>query len=139
MRGNRDLVGRIKSPAFCDLPLAGAEVDPSPIDPAGPAVPMMVRAESSDGRALADRGILDAPDYVVNAGGIINVAAEYLGETTDQVQARIRLIPKRLRTIFDTARVSGQLPHEIADDMAWTIINASADNGAERRLLQNAS
>jgi hypothetical protein len=32
-----------------------------------------------DGDRLADRGMLYSPDYVVNAGGIVNVAAEYLG------------------------------------------------------------
>jgi hypothetical protein len=38
-----------------------------------------VLATPEDGDRLADRGVLYAPDYVVNAGGIINVAAEYLG------------------------------------------------------------
>ncbi len=41
-------------------------------------------ATAADGERLRESGIIYAPDYVVNAGGIINVAAEYLGETTDQ-------------------------------------------------------
>ena len=36
-----------------------------------------------DGRRLADAGILYAPDYVINAGGIINVACEYFGDVDD--------------------------------------------------------
>jgi leucine dehydrogenase len=89
-------------------------------------------ATPRDGQALADRGILYAPDYVVNAGGIINVAAEYLGETTDQVQERIRLVPARLRTIFETARVSAHLPYAIADDMALCIIDDARRSAVDR-------
>src|SRR5210317_226105 len=36
-----------------------------------------------DGQRLADAGILYAPDYVINAGGIINVACEYFGDVDD--------------------------------------------------------
>ena len=36
-----------------------------------------------DGRRLFERGILYAPDYVINGGGIINVAAEYYGDADD--------------------------------------------------------
>ncbi|NWM20026.1 amino acid dehydrogenase, partial [Escherichia coli] len=35
-------------------------------------------ATRADGQRLHDRGILYAPDYVINAGGIINVGLEYL-------------------------------------------------------------
>ena len=37
----------------------------------------------SDGQRLHDAGILYAPDYVINGGGIINVASEYYGDATD--------------------------------------------------------
>ena len=37
-------------------------------------------AEPRHGRALHARGILYAPDYLVNAGGVINVSAEVGGE-----------------------------------------------------------
>src|SRR3546814_10875383 len=37
-------------------------------------------ATPADGERLLSKGILYAPDYVINAGGIINVATEYLGQ-----------------------------------------------------------
>ena len=49
-----------------------------------------------DGARLVARGITYAPDYVVNAGGIINVSAEYLGESGAAVEARVRAIPARV-------------------------------------------
>ena len=46
---------------------------------------------------LMKRGILYAPDYVIHAGGIINVALEYLGDSNEAaVRERIERIPDRL-------------------------------------------
>ncbi len=43
---------------------------------------------------MAEAGILYAPDYVINAGGIINVGLEYLGQGDEaEVMARIAKIP----------------------------------------------
>ena len=53
-----------------------------------------------DGQRLMDRGILYAPDYVINAGGIINVSTEYLRDgDIDLVRQRIEAIPGRLDAI----------------------------------------
>jgi leucine dehydrogenase len=49
-------------------------------------------ATSDQGSKLADRNILYAPDYLVNAGGIINVSAEYLGEALSE---QMHLIDRR--------------------------------------------
>ena len=47
------------------------------------------------------RGILYAPDYVINAGGIINVCTEYLGDgDASLVRERIEGIPVRLEQIW---------------------------------------
>ncbi len=46
-------------------------------------------AEDKDGKALQAAGVLYAPDYVINAGGIISVAREYDGGTEAQVTAEI--------------------------------------------------
>ena len=47
------------------------------------------------------RGILYAPDYVINAGGIINVSTEYVGDGgPDLVRSRIDAIPGRLEQIW---------------------------------------
>src|SRR5688500_11349737 len=54
-----------------------------------------------DGARLMERGILYAPDYVINAGGIINVALEYLRDADEAgVRARIERIPARLESIW---------------------------------------
>lgn len=79
-------------------------------------------ATEADGQALLDRGILYAPDYVVNAGGIINVSAEYLGETSDQVAGRVGRIASRLLDILQ-ASVNEQVPPGImADRIARQLI-----------------
>lgn len=68
-----------------------------------------------DGARLVERGITYAPDYVVNAGGIINVSAEYLGETADVVEGRVRAIAPRLMRVLETAKSNGSTPHQAAD------------------------
>jgi leucine dehydrogenase len=72
-------------------------------------------ATEADGARLAARGITYAPDYVVNAGGIINVSAEYLGESEAAVDARVRAIPNRVLGVLDAARRDGVTPHQAAD------------------------
>jgi leucine dehydrogenase len=68
-----------------------------------------------DGARLVARGITYAPDYVVNAGGIINVSAEYLGESVAAVDARVRAIPARVLTVLDAAKRENIPPHAAAD------------------------
>ena len=64
-----------------------------------------------DGARLAARDILYAPDYVINAGGIINVAHEYFGNSSEEkVLAEVGQIPERLDAIFAEARETGSRP-----------------------------
>jgi len=85
-------------------------------------------ARREHGRLLAERGILYAPDYVINAGGIINVSLEYLrrqhGEPCDinEVRRRIARIPERLRAIWRESDASGASPDAVADRMAQALI-----------------
>jgi leucine dehydrogenase len=79
-------------------------------------------AMPEDGRRLSARGILYAPDYLVNAGGIINVVAEHMNETTAAVDERVRRIPERLAAVFDAAESSGEGPNFVADSMARAIV-----------------
>jgi leucine dehydrogenase len=72
-------------------------------------------ATEADGQRLVERGITYAPDYVVNAGGIINVSAEYLGEAADVVEARVRAIAPRLLRVLETAKSENLTPHQAAD------------------------
>jgi leucine dehydrogenase len=80
-------------------------------------------ATAADGAALMERGILYAPDYVINAGGIINVCTEYLGDgDAALVRERIRGIPKRLEQIWIESAESGRDPGVVADAMAQRLI-----------------
>ncbi|MBY0567760.1 MAG: amino acid dehydrogenase [Hyphomonadaceae bacterium] len=72
-------------------------------------------ATDEDGARLVARGITYAPDYVVNAGGIINVSAEYLGEAADVVEGRVRAIAPRVLKVLDIAKSDGITPQQAAD------------------------
>lgn len=79
--------------------------------------------EARHGQLLADRGILYAPDYVINAGGIINVGLEYLGQgDRAEVEARIARIPDRLVQVWDEADRTGQPSSDVADSIARRLI-----------------
>jgi leucine dehydrogenase len=56
------------------------------------------------GEALAQLGILYAPDYVINAGGLINVADELQGYNPERAKARVQSVYRTLREIFHIAR-----------------------------------
>jgi leucine dehydrogenase len=77
-----------------------------------------VLATDEDGDRLADRGVLYAPDYVVNAGGIINVAAEYLGWSAEEAERRVRETDRRLAEVLGYADSQGLAPHRAADALA---------------------
>jgi len=80
-------------------------------------------ATPADGVRLQERGILYAPDYVINAGGIINVCTEYLGDgDADLVRSRIEGIPVRLDQIWAESKSSGRDPAAVADSMAQRLI-----------------
>jgi leucine dehydrogenase len=78
---------------------------------------------ADDGPRLHQRGILYAPDYVINAGGIINVCTEYLGDgDASLVRQRIEGIPLRLEQIWSESEQSGRDPASVADAMAQRLI-----------------
>lgn len=80
-------------------------------------------ATPEDGQRLHARGILYAPDYVINAGGIINVSTEYLGDgDASLVRQRIEGIPVRLERIWAESEASGRDPAAVADAMAQHLI-----------------
>jgi leucine dehydrogenase len=80
-------------------------------------------ATPEDGQRLQERGILYAPDYVINAGGIINVCTEYLGDgDASLVRQRIEGIPVRLEQIWSESADTGRDPAAVADAMAQRLI-----------------
>ncbi|GAA4719284.1 Glu/Leu/Phe/Val dehydrogenase [Sphingomonas lutea] len=80
-------------------------------------------ATPEDGQRLHERGILYAPDYVINAGGIINVCTEYLGDgDATLVRRRIEGIPVRLEEVWSESAASGRNPAAVADALAQRLI-----------------
>ena len=80
----------------------------------------------ADGVRLAERDILYAPDYVINAGGIISVAAEYYGYGSEEdVRADVGRIKDRLQGIFKEAKETGRPTHELADELARKLVAAA--------------
>lgn len=72
----------------------------------------------ADGVRLADSGVLYAPDYVVNAGGIINVAAEHLGWDNIEVVRRVDGTAERLARVLARADQLSVAPNFAADSLA---------------------
>ena len=74
----------------------------------------------SDANLLMEKGILYAPDFVINAGGLINVAEEIYPEGYNPVAARdkVDLLYDQLKMIFDSSEKSGLSTHQTALDLA---------------------
>lgn len=88
---------------------------------------------AEDGGRLTEANILYAPDYVINAGGIINVAFEYRGGgREEEVLEQVAEIGPRLTRIFEEARDSGLPTNVIADRQARAIIAAARGQEAAR-------
>jgi leucine dehydrogenase len=82
-------------------------------------------ASDSLDQALAARGILWAPDFVCNAGGIINISVELEpdGYSPERADARVRAVGDSLREIFDTAAQSGTTPLQAAMEIGRERLN----------------
>jgi leucine dehydrogenase len=72
--------------------------------------------ESRHGDALHARGILYAPDYVVNAGGLLSLLFETGQCDEAEVTARVRAIGPRLESLWREADETGRPPHRVADE-----------------------
>ena len=80
-----------------------------------------------DGDRLLERGILYAPDYVINGGGIVAVGREYFGEAEPaRLDKEIALIGRRLDTLFSDSATRGVATNRLADEMARSIIRGAA-------------
>lgn len=87
-------------------------------------------ARQEDALELTRRGVLYAPDYVINAGGLVNVAMELMPDGYDRaaVMAKIGEIPVTLTRIFELADREGRPTNEVAQAMADRMI-ARAHSG----------
>ncbi len=101
----------------------GAMVNPKTIDQftvkviAGGANNQLATPEM--GEALRQRGILYAPDYVINGGGIINIASELSGSySREWVDGKIAVLMETLGEVLDTALSDGLPTSVVADKIA---------------------
>lgn len=79
-------------------------------------------AHKEDGEELRARGIAYAPDYVVNAGGMINIAAEHRGASQQMVRRDIDAIAERVIMVFAESDRRSIATNRAADAMAREII-----------------
>jgi len=69
-------------------------------------------------KLLEERGVLYAPDYVVNSGGVIQVADEIGGFNFERAKARVAKIYDTTKQILELAAGEGVPPAEAADRLA---------------------
>jgi leucine dehydrogenase len=78
--------------------------------------------EERHGDALHERGILYAPDYVSNAGGVMSGCRELLGWDTERTFKTVDSIYDKVLTVFELARENNVPPAKMADQMAREIL-----------------
>ena len=85
-------------------------------------------ADPSVEALLVERGVLWAPDFVANAGGIINISAEFVpgGYDEERAEERVRAIGDTVRQILDEAESSSSTPLSAAMAIARRRITEAA-------------
>lgn len=83
--------------------------------------------------ALAARGIVYAPDFVVNAGGIVNIAEEFVGYSRERALARAAVIGETTARVLALARERGVTPEQAALDLARERLRSDAVPGGRWR------
>jgi leucine dehydrogenase len=87
-------------------------------------------ATTAAGRMLLQRNIAYAPDYVANAGGILNAFGDFSGtHDVDEVWRKIDAIGATVEHILGQARQEQRPSSEIADEMAERILTKAATRG----------
>ncbi|MET0271840.1 MAG: Glu/Leu/Phe/Val dehydrogenase dimerization domain-containing protein [Phenylobacterium sp.] len=93
-------------------------------------------ADPEVGRAVFERGMLYAPDYVINGGGIINVAGEIRALDRDEafdpdwVAGKLDRLIVTLGEVLDRARYENRPTHEVANELARARIAGAAEKKA---------
>jgi leucine dehydrogenase len=88
-------------------------------------------AEERHGEVLRQRGILYAPDYVINAGGLISVASEVAGYSAAEVWARAAAIYDTILQVLTLAKDEDIPPHLAAHRLAWERIERRKVSASE--------
>ncbi|WP_156290849.1 Leu/Phe/Val dehydrogenase [Oceanobacillus salinisoli] len=87
------------------------------------------------GDMIHELGIVYAPDYIINAGGVINVADELNGYNRERVMKKVEIIYDHLNKIFDISRRDNIPTYVAADRMAEERIQSV--QASRRQFLRN--
>jgi leucine dehydrogenase len=82
--------------------------------------------EGKHGKMLVDRGIIYAPDFLINAGGLINCYSELEGYNRDRALQQAEHIYDTTMTVLDAAQSTGKPTYQIANEMAEARIESIA-------------
>ncbi|KIC37700.1 amino acid dehydrogenase [Ruegeria sp. ANG-R] len=85
-------------------------------------------ARDEDAQLLHQRGILYAPDFVANGGGIVNVATEILrvAEREVWVAGRLQALEQTMDRILASAKAEAVSPHEVAESIVHEMLSLQA-------------
>jgi leucine dehydrogenase len=84
--------------------------------------------EERHGDALEERGILYAPDYVANSGGVLSGGADLFGWSPEKVRSAVRSIFETLLSIFEIAKLEGVPTYRAADRLAERRLREGVDS-----------
>ncbi|WP_096434733.1 branched-chain amino acid dehydrogenase [Alteribacter populi] len=91
--------------------------------------------ETRHGEALEEKGMIYAPDYVINSGGVINVADELNGYNRDRAMKKVETIYDNISKIFEIAKRDNIPSYVAADRMAEERIETM--RRSRKQFLQN--
>jgi leucine dehydrogenase len=84
-----------------------------------------VLASPAAGVRLAERGVLYAPDYIVNAGGVISGGVDLAGWDRARMETALQGISDTLAAVFESAESDGIRPEQAADRLAEARLQAA--------------
>ena len=81
---------------------------------------------------LWDRGILYCPDFLINAGGIIDVYHQRMGSDRDTMREHVERIETNLQEILYRSDRAARSPHLVAEELAEEYLAAESSDDAVR-------
>jgi valine dehydrogenase (NAD+) len=81
-------------------------------------------AEARVGDLLAAAGIVYAPDFMVNCGGVIQVAEELVGADVNRARQQVIKVYQTTLEVLESAKIAKVTPIAAAEAKAWERINA---------------
>jgi leucine dehydrogenase len=89
-------------------------------------------ADELQASQLWDRGILYCPDFLINAGGIIDVYHQRIGSDTAVMREHVERIETNLKEILFRSDRAGRSPHLVAEELAEEYLAAATGEGSFR-------